>query len=54
VTQTIGEPAHAGSHSDEGRRSNGTLLVLYLSLGGLAFAVLQSLVAPRCRPSGES
>ncbi|MEV7622095.1 MFS transporter [Actinoplanes sp. NPDC089786] len=28
------------------RHVNGTLLVLYLSLGGLAFAVLQSLVAP--------
>ncbi|TQS41355.1 MFS transporter [Cryptosporangium phraense] len=28
------------------KKSNGSLLVLYLSLGGLAFAVLQSLVAP--------
>lgn len=28
------------------RHVNGTLLVVYLSLGGLAFAVLQSLVAP--------
>ncbi|MFG1610167.1 MFS transporter [Actinoplanes sp. NPDC049265] len=28
------------------RHVNGTLLVLYLSLGGLAFATLQSLVAP--------
>jgi EmrB/QacA subfamily drug resistance transporter len=53
VTKTIGEPAHAGSHSDEGRRSNGTLLVLYLSLGGLAFAVLQSLVAPALSTIGR-
>ncbi|MFB9441909.1 MFS transporter [Dactylosporangium vinaceum] len=29
-----------------GRHSNSTLVVLFLSLGGLAFAVLQSLVAP--------
>src|ERR1043165_4107424 len=28
------------------RHVNSTLLVVYLSLGGLAFAVLQSLVAP--------
>jgi MFS family permease len=30
----------------EGRHANGTLVVLFLSLGGLSFAVLQSLVAP--------
>lgn len=29
-----------------GRHANGALVVLYLSLGGLSFAVLQSLVAP--------
>src|ERR1041384_2930310 len=29
----------------DGRRVNGSLVGLYLSLGGLAFAVLQSLVA---------
>jgi EmrB/QacA subfamily drug resistance transporter len=29
-----------------GRHANGTLVVLFLSLGGLSFAVLQSLVAP--------
>nr|BFE57872.1 MFS transporter [Dactylosporangium thailandense] len=34
---------HAGR---TGRHSNSTLVVLFLSLGGLAFAVLQSLVAP--------
>src|ERR1700761_5276372 len=29
-----------------GRHANSSLVVLFLSLGGLAFAVLQSLVAP--------
>ena len=33
-------------HSSAENRSGGGLLILYLSLGGLAFAVLQSLVAP--------
>jgi hypothetical protein len=28
------------------RRPNSTLIVIYLALGGLSFAVLQSLVAP--------
>ena len=32
--------------SPSGERSGGGLLILFLSLGGLAFAVLQSLVAP--------
>lgn len=41
MTRTIEPPAVAA-----GRHANGTLLVVYLSLGGLAFAVLQSLVAP--------
>ncbi|MET7419452.1 MFS transporter [Dactylosporangium sp. NPDC005555] len=40
MTQTLQPPAVATRHV------NGTLLVVYLSLGGLAFAVLQSLVAP--------
>jgi EmrB/QacA subfamily drug resistance transporter len=42
MTQTLARAATPGA----GRRPNSTLLVLYLSLGGLAFAVLQSLVAP--------
>ncbi|MET0422817.1 MAG: MFS transporter [Actinoplanes sp.] len=54
MTQTIGEPAGSTNQgTDEGRRSNGTLLVLYLSLGGLAFAVLQSLVAPALSTIGR-
>jgi EmrB/QacA subfamily drug resistance transporter len=36
-----------------GRRPNSTLVVLYLSLGGLAFAVLQSLVAPALSTIGQ-
>jgi EmrB/QacA subfamily drug resistance transporter len=35
------------------RRSSGTLLVFYLSLGGLAYAVLQSLVAPALATIGR-
>jgi len=46
MTQTIEEPADTGSAPGAGGRANSTMLVLYLSLGGLAFAVLQSLVAP--------
>jgi EmrB/QacA subfamily drug resistance transporter len=50
MTQTIQEPAAAGPAPV---RANGTLLVLYLSLGGLAFAVLQSLVAPALSTIGR-
>lgn len=42
-TQTV--PAVAGA-ARTGRHANTTLVVLYLSLGGLSFAILQSLVAP--------
>ncbi|GAA4941311.1 MFS transporter [Actinoplanes utahensis] len=41
MTQTLAEPVKSG-----GRHANTTLVVPFLSLGGLAFAVLQSLVAP--------
>ncbi|WP_433222254.1 MFS transporter [Dactylosporangium sp. CS-047395] len=40
MTTTVTESVRTGRHS------NSTLVVLFLSLGGLAFAVLQSLVAP--------
>ncbi|MGW4463520.1 MFS transporter [Micromonospora sp. NPDC004704] len=46
MTQTIEEPRNTGSTVGVAPRANSTLLVVYLSLGGLAFAVLQSLVAP--------
>jgi EmrB/QacA subfamily drug resistance transporter len=42
MTQAMEKPVETSTD----RRANSTLLVLYLSLGGLAFAVLQSLVAP--------
>src|SRR5690349_4120403 len=53
MTQTISEPRSPGSAPDAGR-GGGTLLVLYLSLGGLAFAVLQSLVAPALGTIGRA
>lgn len=47
MSHTLQEPA-TGSVPivESGRKVNSTLLVVYLSLGGLSFAVLQSLVAP--------
>ena len=36
-----------------GRHANTSLVVLFLSLGGLAFAVLQSLVAPALPVIGQ-
>ena len=52
MTQTSTRPslAKADSHS---RRPNSVLIVLYLSLGGLSFAVLQSLVAPALSTIGK-
>jgi EmrB/QacA subfamily drug resistance transporter len=49
---TIVNAAHpAASHS--GRRPRTGLIVLYLSLGGLSFAVLQSMVAPALSTIGK-
>jgi EmrB/QacA subfamily drug resistance transporter len=57
MTQTLQEPGNIGSPTSAGHgagRSGGkTMLVLYLSLGGLAFAVLQSLVAPALATIGR-
>ncbi|MET8360035.1 MFS transporter [Micromonospora sp. NPDC005171] len=53
MTHTIEESTHLGSTSGAAPRANSTLLVLYLSLGGLAFAVLQSLVAPALSTIGR-
>jgi len=53
MTQTIEEPTPAGSAAGEPHRTNTTLVVLYLSLGGLAYAVLQSLVAPALSTLGR-
>lgn len=46
MTQTVAAPRADAGEPAGGRHANGTLLVLFLSLGGLAFATLQSLVAP--------
>src|SRR5437763_2282834 len=50
MTHDLAAPA-AGNLAEStdgrsGRHANTTLVVLFLSLGGLAFALLQSLVAP--------
>ncbi|XVU21368.1 MFS transporter [Actinoplanes sp. CA-054009] len=52
MTQTIDESLPPAT-VPAGERRAGNLLVLYLSLGGLAFAVLQSLVAPALSTIGR-
>lgn len=42
-----------GTAAHGGRRPNSALIVLYLSLGGLSFAVLQSMVAPALSTIGK-
>jgi EmrB/QacA subfamily drug resistance transporter len=39
--------------AEHGRRPNSTAIIVYLSLGGLSFAVLQSLVAPALSTIGK-
>lgn len=46
MSLAIEDPATGSVPPASGRKINSTLLVTYLSLGGLSFAVLQSLVAP--------
>ncbi|WP_329107678.1 MFS transporter [Micromonospora sp. NBC_01699] len=57
MTQTIEGPSQLDPATGVGRRAgrpaNNALLVVYLSLGGLAFAVLQSLVAPAMSTIGQ-
>jgi EmrB/QacA subfamily drug resistance transporter len=43
---TAAGPAPEPDRARSGRHANTTLVVLFLSLGGLSFAILQSLVAP--------
>ncbi len=52
MNPTIQEP-RTGSVPAVTRRPNTVLIVLYLSLGGLSFAVLQSLVAPALSTIGS-
>lgn len=52
MSTTLTTPAPgAGAHG--GKRPNSALIVLYLSLGGLSFAVLQSMVAPALSTIGK-
>ncbi|HEY0260897.1 MAG TPA: MFS transporter [Lacisediminihabitans sp.] len=53
MSHTIEEPAAGSVHPANGRRPNTTLLIIFLSLGGLSFAVLQSLVAPALSTIGK-
>ncbi|WP_067499297.1 MFS transporter [Actinoplanes sp. TFC3] len=53
MTQTIDHAGSAGTSPGAEPAKGGSLLVLYLSLGGLAFAVLQSLVAPALSTIGR-
>jgi EmrB/QacA subfamily drug resistance transporter len=52
MSRTIDEPTTGSAHSAE-RPRNTTALVIFLSLGGLSFAVLQSLVAPALSTIGH-
>ena len=55
MTETLSAPASAtpAPHTTGKRRPNNTLIVIYLALGGLSFAVLQSLVAPALATIGN-
>jgi len=46
MTQTLGEPTTGSIPQTSAHKPNTTFLVVWLALAGLAFAVLQSLVAP--------
>jgi EmrB/QacA subfamily drug resistance transporter len=46
MTQTLGEPTTGSIPQTSAHKPNTTMLVVYLALAGLSFAVLQSLVAP--------
>ncbi|GAA3864763.1 MFS transporter [Leifsonia kafniensis] len=53
MSLTAQEPRTGSVPAVAGRKINSTLLVIYLSLGGLSFAVLQSLVAPALATIGH-
>jgi MFS family permease len=50
---TIERPQSAPAPGQEAHRSRGSAIIAYLSLGGLSFAVLQSLVAPALGTIGK-
>jgi EmrB/QacA subfamily drug resistance transporter len=53
MSTTIEESAVGSAPHASGRRPHTTLIIIYLSLGGLSFAVLQSLVAPALSTIGH-
>lgn len=53
MSTTIERPNGASIPSPEPHRKRGTAIIAYLSLGGLSFAVLQSLVAPALGTIGK-
>ncbi|MCU1405363.1 MAG: transporter [Glaciihabitans sp.] len=53
IEGTASVPISQAAATADGHRPNTTLIVLYLSLGGLSFAVLQSLVAPALATIGN-
>ena len=52
MSTTLSAPSN-GVDAHRGKRPNSALIVLYLSLGGLSFAVLQSMVAPALSTIGK-
>ncbi|GAA2863699.1 MFS transporter [Paenarthrobacter ilicis] len=50
---TTEHPTPGAAPQSRGKRSRGTAIIAYLSLGGLSFAVLQSLVAPALGTIGK-
>ncbi|CAN5291757.1 MFS transporter [soil metagenome] len=53
MSQTVQEPRTGSVPSAQHRKPRTGLIVLYLSLGGLSFSVLQSLVAPALGTIGQ-
>lgn len=53
MSATVQNPATGSIPTSSAPRSRGTAIILYLSLGGLSFAVLQSLVAPALGTIGQ-
>lgn len=53
MSSTIERPKSASTPGPEAHRKRGTAIIAYLSLGGLSFAVLQSLVAPALGTIGK-
>lgn len=53
MSDTLPSTATGSVPSSRAKRSRGTAIILFLSLGGLSFAVLQSLVAPALGTIGK-